>query len=182
MQAFVLHSEAKYGLAYFPTQRCQRRNIAKEERTVIQLRRFILLPWLLSSAVMFGLSYVWHGLVLSDLEDLKIPLALYFVLAILVYLVLGLGLTIAAHKAVQYEFISLKKAFPFMVMLMAAATGFFVYIVVYVLGMSFMKSEGVHVVIDVLWQMVEQGLGGLMVSLGMIYDMHQRFLEQERAS
>ena len=28
--------------------------------------------------------------------------------------------------------------------------------------------------------MVEQALGGLMVSLGVIYDMHQRFLDQER--
>lgn len=149
---------------------------------MFQLRRFILLPWLLSSLVMFGLSYVWHGLVLSDLEDLKIPLVLYFVLAFIVYLVLGLVLTIGAHKAVQYEFISLKRAFPFMVMLMAAAVGFFVYLVIFVLGMSFAKSGGMHVIIDVLWQMVEQGLGGLMVSLGMIYDMHQRFLEQERAS
>jgi hypothetical protein len=38
----------------------------------------------------------------------------------------------------------------------------------------------VHVLVDVLWQMVEQGIGGLAVSLGIIYDLHQRFLEQER--
>jgi hypothetical protein len=36
------------------------------------------------------------------------------------------------------------------------------------------------VLVDVLWQMVEQGIGGLAVSLGIIYDLHQRFLEQER--
>ncbi|MBK8497542.1 MAG: hypothetical protein IPL52_01685 [Flavobacteriales bacterium] len=149
---------------------------------MFQLRRFILLPWLLSSAVMFGLSYVWHGLVLSDLSELGIPLALYFVLAALVYLVLGLGITIGAHKAVQYEFISLKRAFPVMVTLFSAAIGFFVYLVIFVLGMSFTKHAMMHVVVDVLWQMLEQGLGGLVVSLGMIYDMHQRFLEQERAS
>ena len=148
---------------------------------MIQFKRFILLPWLLATTVMFGLSYLWHGLLLSDLQELQIPLALYFVLAFIVYLVLGLGITIAAHKAVQYEFISLKRAFPLMVMLLAAAIGFFVYLVIFVLGMSFAKHGVVHVVVDVLWQMVEQGLGGLMVSLGMIYDMHQRFLDQERA-
>ena len=148
---------------------------------MIQLKRFILLPWLLASTVMFGLSYVWHGMLLSDLQELQIPKALYFVLAGLVYLGLGLGITVAAHKAVQYEWISLKRAFPFMVMLLAAAIGFFVYLVIFVLGMSFAKHSAVHVVVDVLWQMVEQGLGGLMVSLGMIYDMHQRFLDQERA-
>jgi len=146
------------------------------------LRRYILLPWLMSSAVMFGVSYVWHGLVLTDLEDVSIPLTLYFVLAGVVYLVLGLALTIGIHKAVQYEWISLKGAFPLMCMLAAAAAGFFVYLVIFVLGMSFAKAGMVHMVVDVLWQMFEQALGGLAVSLGVIYDMHQRFLEQERAS
>ncbi len=146
------------------------------------LRRFIVLPWLLSSVVMFGLSFVWHGLVLSDLQELKIPQALYHVLAAIVYLVLGLGITVATHKAVQYEWISLKGAFPFMVMLLAAAIGFFVYLLIFVLGMSFAKHGLMHVVVDILWQMFEQGIGGLAVSMGMIYDMHKRFLDQERAS
>lgn len=144
-------------------------------------RRHVLLPWLLASAVMFGLSYVWHGLLLTDLEDLRIPRTLYFILAGVVYLVLGLALTIGVHKAIQYEWISLKGAFPVMCMLLAAAAGFFVYLVIFVLGMSFAKSGAVHMVVDALWQMVEQAVGGLMVSLGIIYDMHKRFLEQEQA-
>lgn len=131
---------------------------------------------------MFGLSYVWHGLLLSDLQEMRIPMALYLVLAALVYAVLGLGLTIATHKAVQYEWISLKRAFPFATMALAAAVGFFVYLIIFVLGMSFAKQGVVHVVVDVLWQMVEQAMGGLAVSLGIIYDMHKRFLQQERGS
>jgi hypothetical protein len=47
--------------------------------------------------------------------------------------------------------------------------------------MSFAKAGAVHVVIDALWQMLEQGVGGLVVSLGLIYDMHRRFMENERA-
>ncbi|MBK7945003.1 MAG: hypothetical protein IPJ85_06715 [Flavobacteriales bacterium] len=146
------------------------------------LRRHILFPWLLSSSVMYGLSYVWHGLILNDLADLRIPMTLYFILAAVVYLVLGLGLTIGVHKAIQYEWVSLKGAFPFVSMLMAAVVGFFVYLVIFVLGMSFAKSGAVHVVVDALWQMVEQAVGGLMVSLGIIFDMHKRFMEQERAN
>jgi len=130
---------------------------------------------------MFGLSYAWHGLMLSDLQDLQIPKALYFVLAALVYLLLGLGLTMATHKAVQYEWISLKVAFPMMTMALCAAIGFVVYLVIFVLGMSFAKHGAMHVVVDVLWQMFEQAVGGLVVSLGIIYDMHHRFLEEERA-
>ncbi len=132
---------------------------------------------------MGALSYMWHGVMLSDLQELRIPLMLYHVLAGLVYLVLGLVITIGVHKAVQYEWISLKRGFPFMASLLAAAIGFFVYLVIFVLGMSFASDHGMmHVVVDVLWQMFEQGVGGLAVSLGIIYDMHKRFLEQERGT
>jgi hypothetical protein len=144
------------------------------------LRRHILLPWLLSALVMFALSYVWHGVVLLDLQDIRIPLTLYLVLAGLVYLILGLGITILTHLAIDYEWITFKGPFPFMCFLIGAAVGFFVYLVIFVLGMSFTKSGVVHMVVDVLWQMVEQGVGGLMVSLGIIYDMRQSFLEDEQ--
>ncbi len=145
------------------------------------MRRHIVLPALLSALLMFGMSYVWHGLALTDLQELKIPLTLYFVLALLVYLVLGLVLTLVVHKAIQYEWISLKGAFPFMAALIGTVAGFFVYLVIFVLGMTFTKHGMMHVVVDILWQMVEQGLGGLAVSLGIIYDMHKRFMDQERA-
>jgi len=131
--------------------------------------------------VMFGTSYLWHGVALTDLQEITIPLTLYFILASIVYLVIGLGLTIGVHKAVAYEYISLKTAFPFTSMLLGAAVGFFVYLVIFILGMTFTKHGMMHIIVDILWQMFEQGLGGLAVSLGIIYDMHKRFLEQERA-
>ncbi len=141
----------------------------------------MIVPWLASSVVMYGLSYVWHGVALRDLEELHIPIALYMSLAGLVYLVIGLGMTILVHKAVEYEWISLKRAFPLMSILCGAAVGFFVYLLLFVLGVSFTKNVAMHVVADALWQMIEQGLGGLVVSLGIIYDMRQHFLEEERA-
>mgnify|MGYP000936340724 CR=1 FL=1 len=130
---------------------------------------------------MYVLSYLWHGVALRDLEELHIPLGLFLTLAGLVYLVIGLALTILVHKAVEYEWISLKRAFPLASILCGAAVGFFVYLVLFVLGMSFTKNATVHLVADVLWQMFEQGAGGLAVSLGIIYDLRQHFLEQERA-
>ena len=86
--------------------------------------RHILIPWLFCTVVMFGISYVWHGLALTDLQELKIPLTLYFILALIVYLVIGLALTIGIHKAVQYELISLKGPFPLTASLLGAAVGF----------------------------------------------------------
>ncbi len=131
---------------------------------------------------MYIVSYLWHGLALTDLQELTIPLGLYLALAGMVYLVIGLALTIGTHKAVQYEYISLKGPFPFSAALIGAALGFFVYLVIFVLGMTFTKHGMMHVVVDIVWQMFEQGIGGLAVSLGIIWDMHKRFLEQERAN
>ncbi len=131
---------------------------------------------------MFGLSYLWHGVMLKDLEELHVPLGLYLFLAALVYLVIGTGLTLFTHKAIEHEWISLKHGFPFKCLLFGTIAGFFVYLVVFVLGFSFAKHGMVHVVADVIWQMVEQGLGGLAVSGGIIYDLHKRFLEEEQGS
>ncbi|MCC6540650.1 MAG: hypothetical protein IT225_00365 [Flavobacteriales bacterium] len=139
------------------------------------------MPALLSAVVMFLVSWLWHGVALTDLDEIRIPMGLYFSLAGLVYLILGFGMTFAVHTAVMYEWISLKRAFPLASMLLGAALGFVVYLVIFVLGMSFTRGGMVHVVADVIWQMVEQGMGGLMVSVGIIYDMHKRFIESERA-
>ncbi|MDQ3101071.1 MAG: hypothetical protein M3R08_06770 [Bacteroidota bacterium] len=142
--------------------------------------RHIWAPWLFSTLVMYGLSYVWHGIALTDLQELTVPKTLYFILSFLVYLVIALVLTIGTQKSIQYEWISLKTAFPFYAILIGAAVGFFVYLVIFVMGISFAKHGMVHVLVDVLWQMFEQGMGGLAVSLGIIYDMRQAFLENEQ--
>ncbi len=146
------------------------------------LKRYIWAPWLFSTVVMYGISYIWHGIALTDLEELTIPKTLYFLLALLVYSVIALTLTIGIQKAIQYEWISLRSAFPFYSILIGAAVGFFAYLVIFVLGISFAKNGMVHVMVDVLWQMFEQGMGGLAVSLGIIYDMRQTFLENEQSA
>jgi hypothetical protein len=145
------------------------------------LKRRILLPWLLSAVVMYGLSYLWHGIALTDLDDLKMPMALYLVLSAVAYLITGGGITAAVHQSIVHEWISLKAGFPFMSALVGAVIGFIVYLLVLTLGMSFADHGLRHIVVDVLWQMLEQALGGLVVSLGIIYDMHRSFLEAERA-
>ncbi|MCB9169389.1 MAG: hypothetical protein H6597_05825 [Flavobacteriales bacterium] len=146
-------------------------------------RRGFLVPWLLSAVVMFGLSYVWHGLALNDLQELQVPMGFYFTLAGLVYFIIGLGITLAVHQAILHQWIDLRKAFPFTSMLVGAIIGFVVYLIVYVFGVSFtISNDMMHIAVDAIWQIVEQAVGGLMVSLGIIYDMHRSFLESERVS
>ena len=144
-------------------------------------RRHILVPWLASTVVMFGLSFAWHGIALNDLRELKVPIALYLCLSALAYLIIGLGITVMIHQFIQHKWIVIKNGFPMMGLLAGIVVGFVVYLLAFIFGMSFADHRMMHVLVDVLWQMVEQGLGGLLVSLGIIYDMHQSFLEHERA-
>lgn len=144
-------------------------------------RRRFLASWLPSTIVMFGLSYVWHGIALRDLEELRIPLTLYLILAGLVYLLLAGVLAIGIDKAIVHNVITLRMGFPLKAMGLGALLGFVVYLVVFILGMSFTNHGAVHVLVDVLWQMLEQGLGGMCVSFGIIYDLHKSHLEMEGA-
>ena len=145
------------------------------------LQRRILAPWIASTVVMYGLSFLWHGIALNDLSELKIPMGLYVLLSVVVYVVIGLGSTFAMHQAIHHHWIGIRQGFPLKGLLLGAVIGFLVYLLAFLFGMSFTDRKVMHILVDVLWQMVEQGMGGLMVSLGIIYDLHQNFLENEQA-
>lgn len=143
------------------------------------LRRGFLVPWLAASVVMFGMSYLWHGLLLTDLEELTMPLWLYLLLAGIVYLVIGFLLTMLIDQALLHNWIKLKKGFPLVSFLVAGVLGFFLYLLVVVMGNSFSDHGAKHVMIDILWQMLEQGVGGLCVAFGIIYDVRKIQVEME---
>ena len=145
------------------------------------IQRRILAPWIASTLVMYGLSYLWHGIALNDLRDLKVPMPLYVLLSTVVYLLIGLALTFGMHQAIQHKWIGIRQGFPLKGLMFGAAFGFVVYLIAFIFGMSFIDGKVMHILVDVLWQMVEQGMGGLVVTLGIIYDLHQGFLENERA-
>jgi hypothetical protein len=147
----------------------------------VLLKRRILAPWLLSAAVMFILSAVWHGWALTDLDEIKIDKGLYWLLSGLAYLALGLGMTLLVHWGIMREWIKLKNGFPWMGMLIGCVVGAVVYLVVLLAGFSFADHGVQHVVADVLWQVFEQAMGGLMVALGIIYDLNRTFMETEKA-
>jgi len=45
-----------------------------------------------------------------------------------------------------------------------AALGFFLYLVAFTLGVSFKSGDTKHVVVDFVWQMVEQGVGAVVIA------------------
>lgn len=144
------------------------------------IKRRILFPWLLSATVMFGLSYAWHGLALTDLSELKFDILTYLALSGLAYLVIGLALVMLVNLGIGREWISLKTGLPLSCMLVGAGVGAVVYLIMFTSGLSFASHGFQHVVVDALWQLFEQAVGGLMVYLGIMYDMHRTFMEAER--
>lgn len=123
----------------------------------MKLGRFIA-AWIASSIAMFFVSYIWHGVVLNDFQKVTLPDTYFMVLFTLVYLAIG---AVLAFLFTKIEFDSNVVARR---MLMGAALGFFIYLITFVLGVSFNTGKLEHIVMDFGWQMTEQAIGALTVS------------------
>lgn len=103
-------------------------------------------------------SYLWHGVILNDLIHVPKPYFLFYSLSLLVYAVIGFILTFV------FNYLSMGIGLKMKGSLMGMALGFFIYLIAFVFGVSFKGSGTEHVVVDFIWQMVEQGLGGSVVA------------------
>lgn len=130
------------------------------------LKKRFFISWGLSSVLMFGASLFWHGVLLNDLYFLTIPAELFYSLAILAYIVIGFAL------AFTYTYLSMGIGLKLKGSFMGMALGFFIYLIAFVLGVSFKGNDSGHVVIDFIWQMIEQGIGGSIV--GSVYFLARR--------
>ncbi len=149
---------------------------------MLLFKRRFLVPWLSGAMMMTGLSYAWHGWALTDVADLHMDLRMYLGISLVAYLLLSFVLTLVVHHALVREWLTLKGAFPFKAMAVGAAMGVVVYVLISLSGSPF-SAQGVHhVLVDLVWQVVEQAAGGLMVGLGIVFDLHRSFMEAERAS
>ena len=124
--------------------------------------RFFL-SWIISSLFMFGLSYVWHGIVLNDLQRLSYPREIFLTGSIITYLILGFLLT----RIYSMKFPKKIAKKPFLRgVISGAGLGAAAYIVSLVIGVSF-NSELTpqYILFDLLWQTTEQTAGGIIVAL-----------------
>jgi hypothetical protein len=130
------------------------------------LKKRFFVAWGLSVVVMMSLSFLWHGVVLNDFIHVPKPYGLFYSLAVLTYILIGFVLTFVFTYLSMGIGIKMKGGF------MGLALGFFIYLIAFVLGVSFKGSGTEHVVVDFAWQMIEQGIGGGVVSF--VYEMARR--------
>lgn len=142
-------------------------------------RRGFLVPWILSIIAMMGLHYLWHGVLLTDIAELDTPWGLYLVFASIAYISIGFILTLAVDQCLLHGLIKLKSGFPFVSFLLGGIIGFLLYVLVFVLGVSYSENGAEHLLVDMLWQTAEQGVGGVAVALGIIYDIRRIQIEME---
>ena len=119
----------------------------------------LIIATIFSAIVMFGLSYYWHGVLLNDLQLISYDKTLFFGLLSLLYLLVGGALSFVLMNYKPEENRILKH------FTISVVAGFMLYLIAFVLGVSF-KGEGIeHTVVNFAWQMIEQGLGGFSISV-----------------
>jgi hypothetical protein len=131
------------------------------------------ISWLVCFITMYGLSYVWHGIVLNDFLKLSYPKDLFLIIAGLVYFGIALGMTI-----LTYMLKKIKDSFKYGIAI-GGIVGIFIYAIAFLLGISFNAEVDLqHILFDLGWQTFEQGFGGLMC--GWIY--RSLYIREKRLS
>lgn len=128
------------------------------ELTLMKILR-LFIATIISAAIMFCLSYYWHGVLLNDLQLISYDLTLFMGLLVIVYLLVAAAMSFvlmnykpAEHRILKHVTISI-------------AAGFMIYLLAFVMGLSF-KGEGLeHTLVNFTWQMIEQGVGGFAISV-----------------
>ncbi|MES1222956.1 MAG: hypothetical protein ABUT20_46115 [Bacteroidota bacterium] len=133
-------------------------------KSVLTKRFFI--SWIMSAIVMFSLSYLWHGIFLNDFSRLNYPKQVFFVIAIMVYLIISMGIAVvySHHRLDGMKKQPLRKG-----LIVGAAFGFALYMITLVIGVSFTRTMTLgNIMFDCGWQMLEQAVGGVVVGFASV--------------
>jgi len=126
------------------------------------LSKRFLFSWILSAIFMFAISYIWHGLFLNDIKNLKYPMGIFLTSAAFVYLAIGFVLVKLFSSDMV---ITLIRHFFLRGLVVGAASGLLLYMIALVLGVTFTKSITLtSIIVDVPWQVFEQVVGGIVIS------------------
>lgn len=134
-------------------------------------KRF-LIGWIISSVVMFGLSYLWHGVFLNDYQLFidnhrpgSVQLMVYIGAAVIAYLFIGF----LVSKAFLLKYFDKISHHP---LLRGPAAGFACGLLVYIISIVVQFNitgpfDAKSVFLDFVWQGIEQSIGGFVV--GIVY-------------
>ncbi|HET6244579.1 MAG: hypothetical protein H0V01_08755 [Bacteroidetes bacterium] len=124
------------------------------------LSKKIIYSWIAGSILMFGLSYLWHGVVLNDFDKISYSPKIFLSFLSLLYIIIG-GLL-----AFCYSLVADKKHVFLRGILLGVAAGFIIFLIIFVLGSSFKVGQinSLHATLDLIWQLIEQGAAGMAIA------------------
>lgn len=122
---------------------------------------------LASSVVMYLMSYCWHGLFLNDYSMIHVSQSVFLAAAAVVYLFIGLVVCraflltpldrISKHPIVRGP-------------IAGVMTGFLMFLVVLVVGITYSRHASLeYLLLDLVWQILEQTVGGVIVGLAYMF-------------
>mgnify|MGYP000882955038 CR=1 FL=1 len=116
------------------------------------------IPWIITFVFLYGISYLWHGVVLNDLSRVTYSLNLFLFFVAIIYFVIAFMLTFLTHFLVQFGKNTVRRG-----LLIGMPMGIFIYLIAFVFGISFYTNPTLsHILFDLCWQVVEQSLGGVV--------------------
>ena len=144
--------------------------------------RIFWLPTVLSAAGMFTLSYIWHATMLNDLKDIGDDMLLYLYFNISGYVLLGLLMSILQLGLLRLDWIDTKENPIPKMMLVGLLTGLVLGSVLLALTLPLKgRVDTAHVWVDLAWQVIEQGAGGMLAAFGLVIHRVTANLEREGA-
>lgn len=120
------------------------------------------LSWLLSALVMFALFFLWHGVFLNDFKRIQFPLFWFQIFAAFTYLLFGIALYLLfeSHLMKKVRNLALRGVVSGLIF------GFTVFMVASIVNISLTRHLSInHLMVDCVWQIVEQIIGGMVLVL-----------------
>ena len=125
-------------------------------KEVPKLSKEFFLSWILTFVFLYGISYLWHGVLLNDLSRVNYSINFFLLLLAIVYFAISFVLTFLIHFLAQFGKNKVRRG-----LMIGMPMGIFIYLITFVFGISFYSNPTLnHILFDLSWQVIEQGLGG----------------------
>jgi len=111
---------------------------------------------------MFLLFYVWHGVFLNDFKRIQFPLAWFVAFAAVTYLLFGAGI----YFLYESDLMKSVRNFALRGLICGSIAGFSLFMIATIVNISLTRHLSVqHLMMDCVWQMTEQIVGGMVIVL-----------------
>ncbi|MCW3077629.1 MAG: hypothetical protein JWO32_2238 [Bacteroidetes bacterium] len=140
----------------------------------MKLGKRFFISWILSALTMFTLFYIWHGVFLNDFKRIQFPLTWFVTFAAFTYLIFSAAIYFLFEARIMKWFDNIWVRG----LVCGLVSGFSFFMIATIVNISITKNlTKEHLIVDCVWQMVEQSFGVLTMVI-LKYAIHEKVLEE----